>query len=207
MTFGDWIKITPYIVDIIKAIAWPITVFLIVKKFENEVKALIDHIKISFSFGDKKVDITHEKEEELKQEQESNPEQTRVKDLESENKKHSDIEKNLLELLDNTAKTKDALFLGYHFEKTYRLIFGSQLSILNLAYQHGKITNALAEAIYRRTMWIKTYPFESYIGFLINSGLINQLDPTDQSHDILPVGKAFVEYLNTNNMPLNKQPY
>jgi hypothetical protein len=56
------------IVEIIKALAWPLTVFSIVLIFKKEVKDLINDIKISLSFGDKKIDLSHDKAEELKKE-------------------------------------------------------------------------------------------------------------------------------------------
>jgi hypothetical protein len=196
------------IVEIIKALAWPLTVFSIVLIFKKEVKDLINDIKISLSFGDKKIDLSHDKAEELKKGQGLVLEKDEVEQLKEENKKHSDIEKRLLELQENTTKTKDAFFLGYHFERTYRLIFGSQLIILNLAYQHGAIFDPLAQSIYRRTTWANTYPYDQYIGFLISSGLIGQLNSTTNSYTILPIGKAFIEYLIVNNIQIvNKLPY
>jgi len=196
-----------YFIDFVKAVVWPTTIFLVLNKFGNEIKALIEHIKITLSFGDKKVEITHERAEELKLQQESTPQDSQVKELKEENKKHSDIEKRLLELQENITRDKNALFLGYHFEKTYRLIFGSQLSILNLAYGHGKISDALVAAIYRRTVWASSYPYQDYINFLVNSGLLTQLNPSDGTYSLQPVGKAFIEYLNNNYIPLNKIPY
>ena len=193
-------------IQIIKILAWPLTVLLIVQKFGKEIKDLINDIRISFSFGDKRIEVAHDKTEELKQKQVDVSDKSEIDKLKEENKKHGDIEKSLLELQENTAKTKDAFFLGFHFEKTYRLIFGSQLTILNLMYQHGEITDALVQAIYRRTIWANGYPYDQYIGFLINSGLISQIS-TNQNYSILPIGRAFMDYLNSNNIPLNKQPY
>lgn len=204
MNINDWLK---YGVELIRVIAWPVTVFLIVKKFEKEIKDLIKDIKISLSFGDKKVVITHEKAEELKQKQEKAIDQAEVKELKEENKRHKDIEKTLLEINENVTKGRDSLFLGHHFEKSYRLIFGSQLTILNLACQHGKVTEAMALAIYRRTIWATSYPYQNYIGFLITSGFITQLNPSDESYSILSVGKLFMDYLISNNIVLNKIPY
>lgn len=193
-------------IELLKVIAWPITLLIIVWVFAKEIKELINDIRLSFTFGDKKVEIAHDKAEELKQQQ-TDVDASEIEKLRTENKKHSDIEKRLLELQENTARTKDTFFIGFHFEKTYRLIFGSQLMILKLMYQHNKMLDVLTRAIYGNTSWANTYPYNQYIGFLINSGLITPLDSNDNSYSILPVGRAFIDYLSNNNIPLDKQPF
>lgn len=193
--------------DVIKAIAWPGTVLLIISKFENEIRELINHIKISLSFGGNKVEISHAEAEQLRIDQGSAISKEEAEKLKDENENHRGIEKKLLELNENTTKDKDAFFLGYHFEKTYRLIFGSQLSILKIANQTGFVQDPLAAAIYGRTSWANTYPYKDYIGFLISSGLLGKLDSSNESYSILPFGKAFIDYLQNSGIPLNKQPY
>ena len=204
MNLREWIK---DFLELAKIIAWPLVVYLLFQKFQTEIRVLINEIKLSFSFGDKKLELSHKKAEALQQLQEESPNPSKIKELEEENKKHKDVQAKLLELQENTASDKNAFFLGYHFEKTYRLIFGSQLSILKLANQYDKLIDDLALSIYKRTTWATSYPYNEYIGFLINSGLIGPLNPSDQTYSILPVGKAFIGYLAANNLPLNKQPY
>ena len=75
-------------VQIIKALAWPLTVLLIIQKFGKEIKDLINDIRISFSFGDKKVEVTHDKTEELKQKQVNVSDKSEIDKLKEENKKH-----------------------------------------------------------------------------------------------------------------------
>ena len=201
----DSINILDFLSQVIRGCVWPLVVFLLFKKFEKEIKDLINEVKIRLSFGDKTVEISHDRLQELQQNQES-PEKSELKELRAENKKNSEIQNILLELQSNTAKEKDVYFFGYYFERSYRLLFGSQIVILNHAYQFGSIRSALAESIHRRTVWKNTYPFNEYINYLVNSEFLSFREE-DDSYIILPVGRAFIDYLNNNSMMLNKQPY
>jgi hypothetical protein len=116
-------------------------------------------------------------------------------------------EKMLHALQEHTAKTKEAFQLGYHFEKTYRLIFGSQLSILTGIMTSVKLPRSLAGEIYRKTQWrVHGYTFNDYMGFLVRSGLI-AFNATEDTYSLTPLGMVFMEYLANNKMPLYKEPF
>lgn len=96
-------------------------------------------------------------------------------------------------------------FLQFHSERVYRLIFGSQIGILQwIEIQAEKgVSKAEIEAAYATNPISSIYPFESYIGFLINNGLI-RYDPTTIAYFLLPVGKFFLLYIAGNGLPTNK---
>jgi len=103
------------------------------------------------------------------------------------------------------ARSRDSLLILYHFERTYRLIFGTQLTLLDIILKsnEGKISDALAQAMYIRTSWPGKYPFDSYMNFLKRSQLITH-DPTTDFFSITDLGEAFLDYLTQNKISINK---
>ncbi|KKS12627.1 MAG: hypothetical protein UU67_C0047G0009 [Candidatus Daviesbacteria bacterium GW2011_GWB1_41_5] len=143
------------------------------------------------------------------QEELGTKEKKEIKALNSELEKSKKAEKILHELQEYTARDKDTLFLGYHFEKTYRLIFPSQMVILNsMTNFNGEIPDALAQALFRRTIWAQQFniSYEQFMGFLIQSGLI-AYDPSSSKFTLIPLGRTFWEYLVSNNIPLKIPAY
>jgi len=184
------------IFDFIKEISWPLVVFIIFCQLKSEIKALINRIK-NISAGGVTVNIS-DQQQEITQDKERN------KKLAKEIAKYKNIQNKLLELQERTSKDKNIYELLYHFEKTYRLIFGSQLNILTFIFRSSsqKISKALTEAIYRRTIFVGTYPFDLFIGFLLNSQLIKYND--DDTYFLTQLGFLFLEFITINNLPLNK---
>lgn len=96
----------------------------------------------------------------------------------------------------------DLLLLEFHSERVYRLIFGTQLGILqllNMQELNGIAKFALGE-IYKQNPISATYPFESYIGFLETNQLI-KFNLLTNSYYITPFGKFFLGYLERNQIP------
>lgn len=199
MSADDWTRIVLGIFDIIKVAIWPLTALYIVLKFKAQIKVLILRIvKIPTPFGSFEAQ-NQEQDQENKEE---------IRDtLAEEIKNQKVIQNKLLELQENTKKNADLNFLLYHFERTYRLIFSSQLEILDLLSKNGSLLLSLLIMKYRTTNWYPSYPFENYIGFLVTSGLVVFDAKSGNSYSISPLGNLFLKYLRDNNIPLEKIPY
>ncbi len=115
----------------------------------------------------------------------------------------------LSELLSQKEKELSRSLLNYHFERVYRLIYGSQLLILDSIRKMGTaMPLAVAETIYKNTPWSANYPFEQYLNFLEEAFLIERKTADNhKSIELLPMGYAFLEYLDENRIPLEKQPF
>lgn len=184
-------------VEILRIMAWPSTVLLLAKLFKENIKALIDRVNsitagpVAVTAGDqqKQAEFGDEKYKKL------------LKEVEG----HKGIQKKLVELSDKIIQEKNVYFLAYHFEKTYRLIFGSQINLLNMIKNipDKKMKKVLAEAVHRRTPLGRSYPFYDYTGFLINSYLISY-NASDDTYVLTDLGFLFLEYIKNNNLPQNK---
>lgn len=99
------------------------------------------------------------------------------------------------------------LLIQLHFERVYRLIFGSQIGLLQYLEILGEkgLTKFEIGELYKNNPISTTYSLENYIGFLLNNQLI-QINPVNTTHQITPVGKFFLDYLIKNQIPTNK-PY
>lgn len=100
---------------------------------------------------------------------------------------------------------KDQLLISNFFERTYRLIFNSQLNLLLTANQSLSISRDQILEMYNTTQWANNYPFEQYINFLVNSNLI-LYNIDSNSYSITPTGKLFIQYLFSNSIPIIKLP-
>lgn len=101
---------------------------------------------------------------------------------------------------------RDNFIKLYHFERTYRLIFGSQIQILRvISNLPQKMANSvLLEAFYRRSGWAgSTYSFRNYMNFLETSFYV-KYDPTTDCFVIESLGEEFLNYLTNNQIPENK---
>lgn len=197
MSTEDWIKIVLGFFEVIKAVIWPLTALCIVLKFKDQIKALIlKIIKIPTPFGSLEA-----------QSQEQENEQEIKNALAEEIKSQKRIQSKLVELQENTKKNADLNFLLYHFERTYRLIFGSQLEILDLLSKNRSLSLRFLIMKYRTTNWYPSYLFENYIGFLITSGFVAYDARDSGSYSITPFGNLFLKYLRDNGISLTKIPY
>ncbi len=189
-------------VELIKIVIWPVIVLIVIiyfiNKFKREIGEQIKKIETLY-LGKNRIELTKANSKDLKEKQRKTKKSEIEKFKEKNNKLKNEKE--------STLKDQNLLSLFYHFEKTYRLIFGSQIIIVAFANLQTKISEASARGIYSNTTWINTYPYEQYMGFLINSGLISSLNPTDQSYYIQPLGQEFIRYLTNNNIALTKLPY
>jgi hypothetical protein len=191
MTNAEWI-------EILKIITWPVLIFIIIGRFDSELRGLINRIQSISAFGGT---INAEN----KQQVVKNDKQ--LEGLANELKTQKDVQAKLNELQETTKRDRDWYMLHYHFEKNYRVIFGSQLEILDSLVNLGQQNFAFVFSIYSRTIWTKTYPFNQYIGFLSNALFIAH-DPIKNTYSITLLGSLFLQYLRSNNIQIvGKQPY
>lgn len=204
MTPSDWIKIASLVVDIIKTSIPFGAVFLIFWVFKKEIKTLIKNGGLKLAAPGFSLETIQKQQEEL-----GTKEKKEIEALNSELEKSKKAEKILHELQEYTVRDKDTFFLGYHFEKTYRLIFPSQMVILNsMTNFNGEISDALAQALFRRTIWAQQFniSYDQFMGFLVQSGLV-VYELSSNKFTLTPLGRTFWEYLVSNNIPLKIPAY
>lgn len=177
----DWMLLLEYI----KALAWPIIVAIFLFYNRKKVSDFIDRIRQVRGPGG------FEANTERIVEQTTEAATTRVEEtqLTQLNERASTAERNALELQQQL-----------HFERTYRLIFNSQLIILRTINNNPehKLSADVVRAIYERTIWNPSYPFEEYINFLISSYLLSF---REGFYSIEMLGILFLNYLGTQGIP------
>jgi hypothetical protein len=98
-----------------------------------------------------------------------------------------------------------ALNVQLSHERNYNTIFGSQLGLL--AQANAGVTPEMARALYEKakaanpTLY-STYTFDQWIGFLINSGLL-QLGPRG-AYVLTNYGRGFLKYIVDRQLAVNK---
>jgi len=181
--------------DVIGNLAWPIAILIIIYWLRQEIKDLLRRLT-NFKAAGVSVDAVPSKQSgEKKYKQKS-------KELAKMVSEKEGVVKKLLQIQDETKKNKDYYEILYHFEKTYRLIFGSQLNILRIL-KNGPIADSLFQSIHRRTPLADVYSFNNYMNFLLNSYLIKKR-PADNKYELTLLGFYFLQYLEKNKIPLNK---
>lgn len=185
-------------IDLIKTIIPYGVLLFIFAQIKDDLKLLIrtGHLKVTAPGLSLE---TYQNQNEVPSKNEKNA----LDSLNAELKTTKQINEKLVELQDATTKNKNDLFLLYHFERTYRVLFPSQMVILSIIYTHNEVTNALAEALHRRTIWATQYnmTYEQFMAFPFQSGLIT-LDSSTGKIALTPIGKMFWEYLKQENVSL-----
>lgn len=113
------------------------------------------------------------------------------------------------EQLNIETATKNQYLLFYHFERVYRLIFGSQLKILLDAEKNGgRISLSSMIMYYRASGWNERgYDVGNYTVFLKNMEMLTYTTgkmPEDCFYELTPVGRAYLNYLRENNISFEK---
>lgn len=132
-------------------------------------------------------------------------------ETESEDKleKLEKLARDVGETLKNETIKSNQYLLVYHFERVYRLIFGSQLKVLlDAELNDGKISLKRAVLIYRASGWSeKGYDVGNYTSFLLNMKLLTYTSgktPEDCYYTLTSIGHSFLQYLRDNRMSLYK---
>ena len=99
--------------------------------------------------------------------------------------------------------------LTEYFYDTYSWIFGSQIEMLRMieSIPNQKAPRHAMERFHSSTPWKDTYPFFSYINFLINRKLLDY-DPSNDMYTLTDVGKTFLAFLVNKGLNTStKQPF
>lgn len=91
-------------------------------------------------------------------------------------------------------------------ERAYRLILGSQLSLLQELNSRGVVPGAVARDNYNSVSQrfpeiYSNFSFENWIGFLTGTGFVQDQGETI---GITPLAREFLVYLTANGIPLSK---
>lgn len=105
-------------------------------------------------------------------------------------------------------KYSQALYLIITFERTYNLLFGSQLYIIQRVNTTTSETKTSLKRFYDDVHklypeFYETYSYDDYFAYLIKSNLIILLD--NDSCQITFLGKDLLKYLVETGQPLNKR--
>lgn len=198
------------LVDLVKAVAWPVAVFALGYLFRSDVRALFPRLKKAgpsgFEFDPARQMLTVASRElrEIPGFPDRTPMIARV-----EKELHNDLaivdsEKQVDVLVRHLAVAR----LGRVFEQIYRILFGSQIAALMALVNapDGEIA-ATEAATYFEGVKAK-YPdfyekntFEEWIRYPLNAGLIER---TGDRVRITDFGREFVTYVRSTNLPLDK---
>lgn len=200
MNTDNWIEILRILIDLLKTLIPFGAIILIVFFFKEQIKELINSGKLKISAPGVSIETANSQQKKV-----SDKEKKEIKALNSDLKTSNIQAKKLQELQEYTSKDKDAFYLGYHFEKTYRIIFPSQMMLLSMMKSNkNEVTIPLAEALFRRTRWSQqlNMQFQTFIGFLIRSGLIRVSTSGSDKYILTPLGETYLQYLDYNKIPL-----
>ncbi len=186
------------VVESISRLALPCVILIIFLSLRNEIKMLINRINAIKWPGVVELRAEQQKPSEEIPSIGDNLKKDKVAKLE-----RVDTSKN--DLINQLASLQVAL----HFERTYNLIFGSQIRLLeglerlgssgenyeNMAatYQNEQATYAISHS----------YPLRNYLGFLENAGLVKIISNANRRKvSITPMGVDFLEYIRTMRYPV-----
>ncbi len=198
MNFDEGIKVASLAIDLIKTVLPYLAIGAIFWYFRKELKNLINNGAVKVSAPGFSLETAHQQKGKI-----SSKEKKEIKALNTELENTKKAKQALEELQKDTATNKNVFYLGYHFEKTYRIIFPSQMAILVFMNSHsGEMQDVLAKASFTRTIWSQNFGmrYEQFIGFLINSGLVAYSDGLTKLL-LTPLGRTFLQYINDNKIP------
>lgn len=96
--------------------------------------------------------------------------------------------------------------VSWGFEWVYRVIWGTQIQLLQRVDVADEISLADAKSFYKtsRQKGNAGQTFEQYMGFLMSQGLL-AAKPDGLGYKRTPVGHQFLVYLQSQSIPLNRQ--
>lgn len=174
------------ITGLFDSLAWPAIAILFLIRFDVEIRGLLEK-GFRLKAGDKELEVPGRKEEA---------------------KKVRRKQENAEEAKEKFEKFSDPLERSYFFEKMYRLIFTSQLAILNAAYSNsnGEVNESFVQNTYFGTIWKSEgtfYPFNEYVSFLTKNDFLIH-NEQKRLYKISSRGREFMSYLKENGIPLWK---
>jgi hypothetical protein len=214
----------PLVIELIKALAWPITIFSIVTFFRSEIRALIPRLKKAGLSGvelsdeaekqsDTKkiaVDLSSITTDKLTQFEGMN----RTKAMtELELSLKSDLTKLIKENKFNNEQTVDYIInrlaiarLLKHFDNVYSGIFGSQIALI-YKLKSNKLQKKEAKTFFddakeKEPEFYKEYSFSKWAMYLKNMQLVEE---KDSIFTITAIGADFLQYILDNALSLEKR--
>lgn len=192
------------------SIAWPILIFWIWHHHKEEIRQILPRLR-RFSPTGAEFDSAEQQAEGEKLE---SPDASGALKKVPEHRLRtslmiikSSIERDLYNFPENERETKLLIALSearlfLHFERVYRLIFGSQIEGLNYLRKNFKATISEATAFYdeKRSLYPDFYDnfsFEKWIGFLEDNNLIHNNDGIITLTDI---GLDFLIYVTESRL-------
>lgn len=186
-------------ISLVSVIIWPFVVIFLVKVFEQELRFFIGRLNKITTPGGMQFEAQNQVEIDSNK---------IIKSLTIELEDRKNIVAYLTSIIEGIRRSKEDYQLLYFLERTYRLLFGAQISLVNLSNNEFGSELILAESVYNSSSYSKlpNQNSEMFVSYLINSGLI-LFDSSINKYKATALGSAFIEYLKINNIPLNKQPY
>ena len=98
--------------------------------------------------------------------------------------------------------------LYIHFERTYRLVFGSQIKLLDTLQLHGPLIMVIVRLFYDSAVqaeqeFYADYPFESWCKFMASNYLI-EINAENDTYSITSVGRDFLVWMLTQRLSRDK---
>lgn len=188
------------IFEYIKTLSWPVVVLFMFLILLREIKNLINRINYIKWPGGPEINT---KQTKPSKEIPKISEETENKKLEEIKKSSQDKE----ELLNQVVILQIAL----HFERTYNLIFGSQIRLLENLRKYGSVGMKYEDVAAYYQGVLVTYPYmvsyhlTQYLDFLVGAKLVEVTQQGDNRVvKIVPLGIDFLEYLEGLNYNKNK---
>ena len=193
------VELIVVIAENVGRLALPSAVLVIFFSLRDEIKRLISRIvAIKWPGG---VELRTEQQKPSKA-------LPKVISPEAKREKIREIEKSSIQTADLVNQVA-TLRVVLHFERTYRLIFGSQIRLLERLERLGSLGQTYeniastyqSERAVSATLY--SYPLAHYLGFLENTGLIKTVGGTDRrAVKVTPVGVDFLEYIRAMKYPV-----
>ena len=205
------------VVEIIKAVAWPIAAVIIALVFKAQLRGLLPRLRragptgVEFDPADAQKTSTVEPTTTEPGKLKEFPGMIRTPAIERVERllhaslaaktdiKPEEREPFLLRVLAQSQ-------LEATFERVYGLIFGSQIAGLRGLNTRGRVTVDGAREFFKGVEslyadFYKAYGFEGWLGFLINNGLVTR---NGDILEITDLGRDFLMYLTARRLPENK---
>lgn len=211
------------VLNFLSAISWPIVCLIIASFFKKPISIFLKRVK-KISYGDAVFESGRKKQKDDKSEIDLATKGDDFSSIDQTISKFSDVgQKYALEIVEAETKISEIvdsqlkyerllkysqlLLMIKFFERTYRLIYGSQIRLLHklnyspeksqdVKYLYDNAANYFPETY-------KDYPYEDYLKFLVTEGLITK-DENEGILSITDVGKDFLRYLVESNSSLEK---
>ena len=194
--------------DLLKGIAWPVAIIGIAYYFKNDIGKIIPRIAEASITGVKFRPPTEQQDASVQLERASVglPTNSTIEFLMATINKETDqlINDNKVPTLKHAVAYWQSIAF---FENTFSLIWGSQISALELLEKHGKIKRA--DASHRFDIEVKplfdvhnlAMDFDKWSWFLLRRSLVSL---ENDEFEITDRGKDFLKYIRDQGFALNK---